>query len=596
VTQAIRFIVCEAQNLDKLAAATSPRRDSCRRVVLHVVDHHPSWRGDSTLGRWTTSLADHNFIMASLGKRPTSSRDGLVPTKLQWTFRLLDAITQRNCWIGDSSRTVENMMEAEIVPSCQEGSFPDRFDWETLAEHWNWKCDAVTLYNEAIINVHSDREVYGRISERLRPPDRSRVGQPVLGEQLFHVLWLSPSVFISNSKFEIYTRDSGRISLWDYIYRLSVRDTEKIFRFYAYALSTFEDKRVPPRLGNVSFQSVQFFHQVTASLPADYFSFLAFEKGRHQFPANYVPPLLAVLRTQADDVFTNRPWTKVFLGAYLYFENEYQKCTREELEALSHVFHSKVHVSFESFEKSVSIFDLNRFLLGPSPPGSVSVGSHHFVPERFGPEQDDFPAREITFESSALQLCLSGFSLSFSGSCLNEILRVHHVKALEVVIPSCIWGAGLEHVRERLACFSRRFLEEHSVLERLAFVVNREPVVSELRRDALWWAACTPPCKSRKLRVCNLSFRVEDKNCRGYHYSPLKRIKRWDEVMVPALVLNFYRNVASTPLTSGIITLVLQSINVGKVYQKTTNHVPYDVSIANSGLIFQIVRGMTKQV
>jgi hypothetical protein len=119
--------------------------------------------------------------MANLSKQPTSDRDEIAPTKLQWTFRLLDTITQRNCWIGDSSRTVENMMEAEIVPSCQEGAFPDRFDWETLAEHWNWKCDEVTLYNEAIINVHSDREIYGRISERLRPPDRSVWGSQFWG-------------------------------------------------------------------------------------------------------------------------------------------------------------------------------------------------------------------------------------------------------------------------------------------------------------------------------------------------------------------------------------------------------------------------------
>jgi hypothetical protein len=117
----------------------------------------------------------------------------------------------------------------------------------------------------------------------------------------------------------------------------------------------------------------------------------------------------------------------------------------------------------------------------------------------------------------------------------------------------------------------------------------------DLRGLSLWWSQGTMPCKSRNLRVCDVSFRGCDDYVARFdrRKSPLKRIQQWDEKMVPALVLNYYRHVTSS-MTSGIIPIAMQSINMGNVYQKTTNHIPYDMRISNSGLIFHVIRNMAK--
>jgi hypothetical protein len=118
----------------------------------------------------------------------------------------------------------------------------------------------------------------------------------------------------------------------------------------------------------------------------------------------------------------------------------------------------------------------------------------------------------------------------------------------------------------------------------------------DLRGLLLWWALGITPCKSRNLRVCNVSFRGYDDYALRFDdcKSPLQRIQQWDEMMVPALVLNYYHHVTSS-MSRGIIPLATQSINMGNVYQKTTNHIPYDMRISNAGLIFHVIRNMAKR-
>jgi hypothetical protein len=166
---------------------------------------------------------------------------------------------------------------------------------------------------------------------------------------------------------------------------------------------------------------------------------------------------------------------------------------------------------------------------------------------------------------------------------------------LKVVIPWFIWSDDGVNDRENIL----HLLDEDSLLERLTLLVDCKGSRESWDFPSLgmWWAEGTAPCKSKNLRVCNVCFRGYNIHARELdrRKSPLQGINRWDEVMAPALVLNFYRNVASLPVSRGIIPVAVQSINAGNVYQKTTNHIPYDVRIANSGLIFWIVRGMGKQ-
>jgi hypothetical protein len=553
-------------------------------------------------GKTSTTLT---VLSASKAKKASVDRqelsgigDMIIPAKLQWTNRLFDALVKRDYWIGDTSDRVEEMREAEIVPSCHEGVYPNRFDWKKLVSGFHFSFfGTVQFYNTGRSWDRRSNEKYGRISECLWPPDRSLSRREVSAGHGFHVLWLSSSVFISSLDFEVLA-EGGWVDFYDYKFQLIVRENEEKYEFRAYSLSTFEDDQVPPRTRVASPLPLQFFQHVSASLPADYFSELKFTKGRHQFPSSYFRPFFSVLRAQPDDASLDRPWTRVTFD-YNDFK-KYEQITREDLKIFAQVFHSKVHLTFAGIDPSVSIHNLNEFLQGPLPPGSVTVGGGSFAPNEqlWLSGKDYYPIQAITFESPVLKLSVDVFYTWFSREPLEIILQAQHIQALDALVPRSIWRDGLEN-REKVFSFLRVFLEENSVLESFTLLVDyslNSRDCMDLHSLALWWEGGTAPCKSSKLRRCNVSFRGYDNSYRRYGCStPIKRIKRWDEVVVPALVLNFYRSVTSSPVVSGIIPLAVQSVNMGNLYQKTTNHIPFDMRIANSGLIFEMVRSMTKQ-
>jgi hypothetical protein len=235
-------------------------------------------------GKTATTLT---VLLASTAKKASVDR---IPAKLQWTNRLFDALVKRDYWIR-SPDVVEDVREAEIFPICQEGVFPNRFDWKKLIALFHFNCWRVQFFNTGRSKIRRSREIYGRLSECLLPPDRSRSGQEVSAEHRFHVLWLSSSVFISCLEFELLA-EGGWINFCDCKFQLTVRENEEKYEFHAYSLSTFEDDHVPPRAQVASPLPLQFFQHVSALLPADYFSELKFTKGRHSFPSDHFRPFL----------------------------------------------------------------------------------------------------------------------------------------------------------------------------------------------------------------------------------------------------------------------------------------------------------------
>jgi hypothetical protein len=524
---------------------------------------------------------------------------GDIPAKLLWTSRLFDALEKRVYWIKSKPYERSNLREAEIVPSCAGGIFPNGFDWKILTKHLSCQSGAIQFYQENTW-FRPDREKYGRFTEYWWSTGRYQLGEQVVESDDFHVLWLSPSVFISPWWFEMFTDVIGRAAGWDsfldFRFEVRVRDTKETFQFYAYSLSTFEDKHVPPRQHLVPPLALQLFQHVCESLPKDYFSEIVFEKGTHHFPSENFVPFFAGLRLQVEDDSASRPRTKVrFRG-----DEWHQQVTREDLKILAGLYHPKVDLSFNVLRQSSSISDLSKFLQGSSPPGYLAVRRLNENIYNGVPGHDHCPVTELFLESPALKFSFRACYSPCSRNSLLEILKTHQIRALKVVIPWFIWRDDRENDRESIVLLLLLLLEEDSLLERLTVVVDYNNDSREswnFPRLVMWWAEGTTPCKSKNLRVCHVSFRGYNIHAREYdrRKSPLQGIKRWDEVMAPALVLNFYRNVVSSPVTSGIVPVAVQSINAGNVYQKTTNHIPYDVRIANSGLIFQIVRGMGKQ-
>jgi hypothetical protein len=345
--------------------------------------------------------------MSNQKRRKTSTDIGdlTIPAKLVWTTRLFDTLTARKWWIGDSSREIEGMLEAEIVPSCQEGVFPSRFDWDKLTALLDLESGGVTFCNTRNDCGGAFRKRLARISDCLRDPTRAGSGQEVSGKQNVRILWLSPTVFISSCAFEIFGHNVGWINFCDFCFELTVRRKKKELRFHAFSLSTFEDEQFPPRRRVASPLVPHFFQHLCGALPSDYFSEIKFRKSHSHFPAEYFIPLFAVLSAQPKGTLASRPWTRIF--DYSDFK-KYEQITREDLEILSQVFHSKVDLTFKGFDHSVTISDLSNFLQGPSPPGSVSVQSRHFAANKvpWKPVEEAFPVSEISFESPTLKLSL----------------------------------------------------------------------------------------------------------------------------------------------------------------------------------------------
>jgi hypothetical protein len=76
----------------------------------------------------------------------------------------------------------------------------------------------------------------------------------------------------------------------------------------------------------------------------------------------------------------------------------------------------------------------------------------------------------------------------------------------------------------------------------------------------------------------------------------------WDRIIFPRLALNWwYGNYFQKRISGGsdqwaLVPWIVQAVNLGIVYRKTTFHTPHDTSSANAGVLFALVRTATLQV
>jgi hypothetical protein len=91
--------------------------------------------------------------------------------------------------------------------------------------------------------------------------------------------------------------------------------------------------------------------------------------------------------------------------------------TREDIKVFSPVFHSKVHLQLSSLEPSVSISDLNDFLQGSSPLGSVTFRPSYFSAVSFLRERGKqlLPVSEISFESPVVKVTYFAYEIDLEG-------------------------------------------------------------------------------------------------------------------------------------------------------------------------------------
>jgi hypothetical protein len=63
-----------------------------------------------------------------------------------------------------------------------------------------------------------------------------------------------------------------------------------------------------------------------------------------------------------------------------------------------------------------------------------------------------------------------------------------------------------------------------------------------------------------------------------------------NDTLFPRVVMNYWRKHLPKPLAGGVVPMAIRALHEGKVYCKTSDLRPSDMSTANAGLIFRIVK------
>jgi hypothetical protein len=267
----------------------------------------------------------------------------------------------------------------------------------------------------------------------------------------------------------------------------------------------------------------------------------------------------------------------------------------QELRAiLSHHFHPSVSLMFDvanPFCSSVSKKNVNALLRD-----CAYVESLH-VP---GPLCRNFKRSFLT------NTCLQSLVLSFRDNdfrlnykFLDDISLNRGIKQLELRFHSELLDRG---DLRKIGTLVRRLFNGNSCIKKLLihFGAFSQNVTSTLFAKKLLRKAGLDNLDTvGQLSFFNVSIGdldhaecVHDDSAIAFPHlrENLQGIAKWDRVIAPGLVLNYYRDSVHQPVNVGLLPLAVQAFNRGGMYRKTTHHAPLVQEVANAGLIFRILR------
>jgi hypothetical protein len=461
---------------------------------------------------------------------------------LQWTCRLRVALERSGFKAVDleNASIPECLTEAEF--DAPNGVFPSEFRWEALQ----------SCYRDR------DSDTAGKVT-----PD---------GRVDFDVLWLSPTVFICSLSFE---RLVNEYLSNDCTFELFLREgeAEKIYQFAVYSLSSL----LPGELDEPSLLPFQFLQHVTALLPANYFDEIRiYRSDRDRCPIGHLLQFLAIV--------PNGCATTTDGGTRFAFEGVGCTFSEDELQAVfSHPFHPSVKLGFgyHLFDESVPMIEMLK--------QATHLRSIEIPEQLFGPL-----VHQIYHEGPYVDLSVRSSNLTMRGisylngdhltpSLLDTIATIHDVD--DICVRTTVSGtAAQQRVLEYCICpFVDGSLKSRSLRIHL---LGDEHV--RLHKDEVkaWAAALSVSCKSKELRMFNVCF------CPSANQPPQKldKVKLWDAEIFPSLVLNYCGEKLMRPLEGKILSAAIKSVNQGLIYRKTTRHDPFDMRIANAGLIYALLR------
>jgi hypothetical protein len=488
---------------------------------------------------------------------------------LRWTCRLRNVLERRGSLSEIIPSWMPEMREAEFV-SSESGTFPDEFRWDAFQESCDSHLHAIILdVVPAVDATTTGDRTFCSLS-----------WQPLLdfSEKGINILWLSSTIFIS----PMLILPDNDTALHEYMVGFRDRINRSSTQYFVYSLSAFQGGEVR----EPSLLPWLFFAHLPATLQVDYFSDLWLHRVTnklHLCPVDCIIHFLSIMsNSDLRHVTTNEKVT-IFRLSNCYINAD------EIGVILSHKFHPTVKLEIDGtgVDATVSLDIMVDCLKNVPHLRAIELPQHLL---RAGTAEDSARIEEITIKFPCLSVTM-GYG-HVSPQALLKISRIHPANE---IIASLDWEF-LEKNQQRPAkavgSFLRPLLDGQLTSETLRGTFVRERGKDYSNRVSDLVASEMISCESKSLCFFTLTERIRNES--GDDIWNFDRIKHWDQVIFPTVVLNYFRKRASHPLDLRVLPMAIGAVNHGNIYRKATDHVPYDMSIANAGVIFRCVKTQSR--
>jgi hypothetical protein len=515
-------------------------------------------------------------------------------TMLQWTCRFRDMLEERGllAYQSVSKQLTMSLREAEFVGTT--GIFPDDFRWEAFQNCCYSERRQTLFLRDPETNLDTDLVLVPAIDNKCRAGRyiRRLRGQPAVdfSDEKINILWLSPSVFISNEFFLVV---GSPCPASEYRVSFQHRESNEWVGYCAYSLSSFA--------GTESYEwstlPIAFLSHVVASLEMIYFSEMRFERIRRDCPIGCAVQFLSMFPQDAP--ITANCWT--VCRFYRSFLNADGLRT-----ILSHRFRPFMKLSLARGllegsgtlsevlpwlrESNLRAVQLPHRMIGFEAQAwaEAYLQDVKFPLGRLDNPNDQGPLhfREIVFKSPHTSICFGPPTFVMSFEVLHAIVTSMAVTDLKLSFGSGFWRTE-PNLPQTFGLYVLPLAHADSLLERLSIEFSDEQTFEEICR---WMSDLFSNCSTRNLIFFNVSVWDRQRHTLKQTKKNVDRVKQWDNVLYPQLALNYCRNHLPNKMRDGVLPLMVKAVNEGIIYHKSASHIPFDTSTANAGLIFRTIK------
>jgi hypothetical protein len=463
------------------------------------------------------------------------------------------------------------------------------------------------VYNTDDISIQVSQEVGYAMPPDTRP--QFTPGTPVTNGQKVDILWISSSDFVSAVQLHRNLHEEGEFVGFQHLHAFSLslevnepcrnQHSGRSVKLYVYSIQTFHEFHHSPS----SEVPLQFLHHLLSPLPVGFFSEICFRMTLRDFPPGHCHHVLSIIPQDApplkpDNIHSENPLILTEFSVIFAYN-------REQLLAItSHAYSPHVRLCWGAFgDDQISPDEVNSALRDSCSHlrhCSIPAGLSFFeeVDEPWFSSNESFRSLKVGFRQA--------HSPSYEQKLLNGLKTNGKIRQLEIMF---FIAEDEERVEQSMPVeilstliLVREVLPTHASLRELLMRV----IVQDSTGDDRGHFATVPECL-KVFGVGCLSFLNVDlfmaKNG-TLDRQHLSTTEWWDEFISPALLLNWYldhqpncaRLKSSLPAQeegepgSGVVELVIQSVNRDILYPKTTYHAPYDSRTANAGVIYDMLR------